>query len=90
VRLFDLAFNADQRATLAKHVARIDHCLRRGDLGGALVGLEGHWPAFLETYIDEAAIAAAMPRPPAPAGADRDLPAEPRQGMFDRLRSWWR
>jgi hypothetical protein len=89
VRIFDLAFDADQRATLAKQVARIDHRFRQGDLGGTLVGLEGHWPAYLETFIDDAAIAAVTRRTTEAPPAAPAPPPEPRQGMLDRLRGWW-
>jgi hypothetical protein len=90
VRVFDLAFDVEQRAALAKQVARIDHRFRQGDLGGALVGLEGHWPAFLETFIDDEAVVAVVRRT-RPEPAAKPSPAEePRQGMLDRLRGWWR
>lgn len=90
VRVFDLAFDADQRGRLAKQVARIDHRFRQGDVGAALVTLAGHWPAFLETFVDDDDVAAVVrQRAPAPP-ATGEPPAEPRQGMLDRVRGWWR
>jgi hypothetical protein len=87
VQVFDLAFDAPQRGRLAQQIAGLSHRFNRGDVGAALAGLEGHWPIFLETFVSDAAVAAALPQPPAPA--DPAPPAAPRQGMTDRLRSWW-
>jgi hypothetical protein len=44
---------------------------------------------FLETFVSDAAVAAVLPQPPAPSPTDPAPPAAPRQGMTDRLRSWW-
>jgi hypothetical protein len=89
VRVFDLAFDAEQRARLAKQLARIDHRFKQGDVGAAVVALADHWPAFLETFIDDAAVAA-VARQAAPPPRPAEPAAEPRQGMLDRLRGWWR
>jgi len=91
VRVFDLAFDEKQRNALASQVARIDHRFRQGDVGAALAGLETHWPLLLETLVDDTRLATLV-RHQAAAVED---PAEPppaaeRQGMFDRLRGWWR
>jgi hypothetical protein len=89
VRIFDLAFDASQRGRLAQQIAGLSHRFNQGDVGAALVGLEGHWPMFLETFVSDAAVAAVLPQPPAPSPTDPAPPAAPRQGMTDRLRSWW-
>jgi hypothetical protein len=89
VRVFDLAFDAEQRGRLAKQVARIDHRFKQGDVGAALVALEDHWPTFLETFIDDAAVAT-VARQAAPEARPAEPEAPPRQGMLDRLRGWWR
>jgi hypothetical protein len=89
VRIFDLAFDASQRGRLAQQIAGLSHRFNQGDIGAALVGLEGHWPMFLETFVSDAAVAAVLPQPPAPSPTDPAPPAAPRQGMTDRLRSWW-
>jgi hypothetical protein len=89
VRVFDLAFDAEQRGRLAQQIARISHRFNQGDLGAAVVGLEGHWPAFLEAFIDDAAVAAMAREAPPPAEVRQTAPAEERQGMLDRLRGWW-
>jgi hypothetical protein len=90
VRVFDLAFDAEQRGRLAMQLARIDHGFKRGDVGAALVALEDHWPVFLETFIDEATVAALVRQAAPPQDAPAAPAAEPRQGMVDRLRGWWR
>jgi len=89
VRVFDLAFDADERGWLARQAARIDHRSKQGDVGGALLALEGHWPVFLETFVDDEAVAAVARR------ADTTTDAAPakderRQGVVDRIRGWWR
>ena len=88
VSVYDLAFDETERNSLAKEIARIDHQFKQGDVGSALTGLEGHWPAFLESFVSDEAVAArarlraAAVEPVAP-------PAEERQGVLDRLRGWW-
>jgi len=92
VRVFDLAFDDAQRGEIARHLARIDHRFKAGDVGGAIEDLEGHWPAFLEAFVSAEAAAlvaqgAAIPEAsPAPSPS---APPPPRQGMYDRLRGWW-
>jgi hypothetical protein len=93
VRVFDLAFDEAQRGEIARQVARIDHRLKAGDVGGALLDLEGHWPAFLKAFVSDGAVAAraraeAKQQQPQAAAASPPEPEE-RQGMFDRLRGWW-
>ncbi|MFM8414590.1 MAG: hypothetical protein ACKOCX_07690 [Planctomycetota bacterium] len=90
VRVFDLAFDADQRGQLAKQVARIDHRFKQGDVGGALVALEGHWPAFLEAFVSDDDVAAVVRQAPPVTPRVAEPPAEPRQGMLERVRGWWR
>jgi hypothetical protein len=91
IRVFDLAFDEQQRNALANAVARIDHGFRKGDVGGTLAALETHWPLLLETLIDEQALVALIrQQPPEAAPAGTEPPDAPRQGMLDRLRSWWR
>jgi hypothetical protein len=89
VRVFDLAFDADQRGRLAQQIAGISHRFTKGDVGAALVGLEGHWPVFLERFVTDAAVAAVVRETPPPDSAAPSPPADSRQGMVDRLRSWW-
>jgi hypothetical protein len=87
VRVFDLAFDAAQRGRLAKRIAALSHRFSQGDVGAALAGLDGHWPEFLETFVTDEKLAAVARRAPEPASPTP--PAEPRQGMVDRLRGWW-
>jgi hypothetical protein len=87
VCVYDLAFDEAERTSLAKEIARIDHLFKQGDLGGALIGLAGHWPAFLENFVSDAAVAARARLQIAPAAAEP--PAEKRQGTLDRFRGWW-
>lgn len=91
VRVFDLAFDEAQRVQLSKMLALIDHQLNVGDLGGSVLELDGHWPRFLETHINEQAVAIAAEegdRQRAAAAAEASRQPE-RTGMLDRLRSWW-
>jgi hypothetical protein len=87
VRVFDLAFDASQRGRLAKRIAAISHRFNQGDIGAALVGLQGHWPEFLETFVSDEKLAAVAKQAPEPAQPGQ--PAAQRQGMVDRLRGWW-
>ncbi len=90
VRVFDLAFDENERNSLAKEIARIDHQFKNGDVGGALVGLEGHWPAFLAAFVSDEAVAAMVRRRAGPVAEAADQPpAEERQGALDRFRGWW-
>lgn len=87
VRVFDLAFDATQRAGIATRIAAVSHRFAQGDVGAALVGLDGHWPQFLEAFVSDEQVAAVARRTPTPAPAQPQ--PEPRQGMVDRLRGWW-
>jgi len=90
VSVYDLAFDETERNSLAKEIARIDHQFKQGDVGGALTGLQGHWPAFLESFVsDEAVAARARLRAAAAAVQPVTTPAEKRQGVLDRFRGWW-
>jgi len=89
VRVFDLAFDETQRGDIARQVARIDHRIKAGDVGGALLDLEGHWPAFLEAFVSDDAVAARARAEDEPQAATPAPQPEARQGMFDRLRGWW-
>lgn len=90
VRVYDLAFDETERTSLAQEIARIDHRFKQGDVGNAIVGLSGHWPAFLEAFVsDEAVAARARLQAPPPAATASPPPAERRQGALDRFRGWW-
>ena len=90
VTVYDLAFDQTELNSLAQEIARIDHQFKQGDVGAALIGLEGHWPAFLESFIsDEAVAARTMLRAASAAVEPAAPPAEKRQGALDRFRSWW-
>ncbi|MFM7138091.1 MAG: hypothetical protein ACKO1M_13635, partial [Planctomycetota bacterium] len=90
VRVFDLAFDASQRGRLAKRIAAISHRFNQGDVGTALVGLDGHWPKFLETFVSDERLAAVANQAPEPGPQGKPVEPEPsRQGMVDRLRGWW-
>lgn len=89
VRVFDLAFDAEERGWLARQAARIDHRFKQGDVGGALVALEEHWPTFLQTFVAEEAVAA-LARRTEPVPQPEPAKAAERQGMLDRVRGWWR
>lgn len=89
IRVFDLAFDEAQRGHIARQVARIDHRMKVGDVGGALLDLEEHWPAFLEAFVSDDAVMARARAEKAPEAAAPTREPEPRQGMFDRLRGWW-
>jgi hypothetical protein len=92
VRVFDLAFDESQRVQLTKAVSLLEHQCQAGEWAACLAGLDGYWPAFLESFVSDAAVTAmeesrqATTAPgPAPEG-----PAERQAGgMFDRMRSWW-
>jgi hypothetical protein len=90
VRVYDLAFDQTEQAGLAKEIARIDHLFRQGNVGGAIAGLAGHWPGFLEAFVSDEAVAA-WARQRGPTAAAEPAPPEPqkRQGTLDRLRGWW-
>ena len=87
VRVFDLAFDASQRGRLATRIAALSHRFSQGELGAALVGLDGHWPEFLETFVNDDTLAAVAERAPEPV--QPAPPPAPRQGMIDRLQGWW-
>jgi hypothetical protein len=90
VRVFDLAFDEQQRVDLSRRLAVVEQRLAANDLGGCLMELDGHWPQFLAEFVSNDAVAA-VEREPAPA---REPPAgagEPpaRSGsVFDRMRRW--
>jgi len=87
VRVFDLAFDAAQRGGIATRIAALSRRFGQGDVGAALIGLDGPWPEFLETFVSDEQVAAVARQAPSPAPARPQ--AEPRQGMVDRLRGWW-
>ncbi len=89
VRVYDLAFDESQRSDIAKALARIDHQFKAGDVGGAITGLEKHWPAFLEAFVSDAAVAAHQQAAEPQTAVAPAPPDEPRQGMLDRFRGWW-
>jgi hypothetical protein len=90
VSVYDLAFDETERNNLAQEIARIDHRFKQGEVGAALLGLAGHWPAFLEAFVsDEAVAARERLRSPPAAAAGGPPPPERRQGALDRFRSWW-
>jgi hypothetical protein len=89
VRVYDLAFDESQRSEIAKTLARIDHRFKAGDVGGAIIDLHGHWPAFLEAFVSDAAVAARQQATEPQTAVAPSPPEVPRQGMFDRFRGWW-
>lgn len=90
VRVFDMAFEESQRVQLSRMIDRFDQALATRDLGGCVVGLDGHWPRFLAEFVSDAAVArmAALPEPAGAAGRPAAKPAAP--GVRDRVRGWWR
>ena len=94
LRVFDLAFDESQRSQITTAVSVLDHQRSSGDLGGCVVGLDGYWPAFLESFVTDAALAAAKASrtavPVAPVAPDPAAPEERQAGgMFDRFKGWW-
>lgn len=93
VRVFDLAFDESQRVQLTRAISMLDRECREQRFATCIAGLEGYWPAFLETFVTDAAVAAAAEQARQASGTPATEPAEPeaRQagGMFDRMKSWW-
>jgi hypothetical protein len=91
LRVFDLAFDESQRSQITTAVSVLEHQRSSGDLGGCVVGLDGYWPAFLESFVTDAALAAAeASRTVAPVAPNPAAPEERQAGgMFDRLKGWW-
>ena len=91
VGVYDLAFEESQRVQLARMIDRFDQALATRDVGGCVVGLDGHWPRFLAEFISDAAVArmAAVPAPPGSGPPTPDKPAAPGT-MRDRVKGWWR
>ena len=87
VRVLDLAFEESQRVQLARLIARFEQSLATRDIGGCVVGLDGHWPRFLAEFVSDAAVAR-MATVPVPVAAPAAKPAPP-AGMLDRVRGWW-
>jgi hypothetical protein len=87
VRVLDLAFEESQRVQLSRLIARFEQSLATRDIGGCVVGLDGHWPRFLTEFVSDAAVAR-MAAVPVPAAAPPAKPAAP-AGMLDRVRGWW-
>lgn len=87
VRVLDLAFEESQRVQLARLIARFEQSLATRDIGGCVVGLDGHWPRFLAEFVSDAAVAR-MATVPVPVAAPAAKPAAP-AGMLDRMRGWW-
>lgn len=89
VRVFDLAFDDGQRTRVTTAIDTLEHQFTSGDLGGCLVGLEGYWPAFLDTFVSDAVVAAVEASSDEPAPPASRPPERQAGGMMDRLRSWW-
>jgi hypothetical protein len=87
VRVLDLAFEESQRVQFARLIARFEQSLATRDIGGCVVGLDGHWPLFLTEFVSDAAVAR-MATVPVPVAAPAAKPATP-AGMLDRVRGWW-
>lgn len=87
VRVLDLAFEESQRVQLARLIARFEQSLATRDIGGCVVGLDGHWPRFLAEFVSDAAVAR-MATVPVPVTAPAAKPVTP-AGMLDRVRGWW-
>ncbi len=92
VRVFDLAFDEQQRVQLSRRLAVIDERLRAGDIGACVVELDTYWPQFLATFVTDDAVAAAQrahlrtAAEPRPAACS---PAERSGSLLDRVRGWW-
>ena len=93
VRVFDLAFDEQQRVQLSKMLALLDSHLVARDIGACVVELESHWPRFLETFISIEALELA--NRPGPLGSDASVgpsPAAPQRagGLLEKMQTWWR
>jgi hypothetical protein len=89
VRVFDLAFDESQRVQLSRVIAGLDQRFKAGDCGGCIAVLDGYWPAFLESFVSDAAVVAAEQVQDA-VTAPRPKPEERQAGgMLDRVRGWW-
>ena len=90
VRVFDLAFDESQRVQLTRAISLLDRDWKEGLFAACIAGLEGYWPSFLESFVTDAAVAAAAEQamraamPPAAKPVERQA-----GGMFDRVKSWW-
>ena len=95
VRVFDLAFDEQQRVQLSKLLTLLDGRLAANDVGGCLIELDSYWPRFLAEFVSDEAVAAARPAGDVPTetagGPGAAQPAVPERsgGMIDRLRRWW-
>ena len=90
MRVFDLAFDESQRVQLTRAISLLDRDWKEGLFAACIAGLEGYWPSFLESFVTDAAVAAAAEQamraamPPAAKPVERQA-----GGMFDRVKSWW-
>lgn len=79
VRLFDLAFDESQRVRLSRMITAFDERLAAGDVGGCLLGLDGHWPRYLEAFV------------PDPKAAATPASTRGRGGKVGSgLKNWWK
>ena len=79
VRVFDMAFEESQRVQLSRMIDRFEQALATRDVGGCVVGLDGHWPRFLAEFVSDADVARMSAVPAAP-------PSEPPRGRDRRWR----
>jgi hypothetical protein len=92
VRVFDLAFDEQQRVQFSRRLAAIDARLRAGDLGACVVELDTYWPRFLAEFVTDDVVTAAeradvrTAAEPRPAAGS---PAERSGSLLDRVRGWW-
>lgn len=96
VRVFDLAFDESQRVQLSRVLSRAEGHRAEGDLGAAVVDLDGAWARFLDAFVTDEAAERAVQARAAAVGADaRDTPSAPaaetaQGGLLDRVRRWWK
>ena len=92
VRVFDLAFDEQQRVQLSRRLAAIDERLQADDLGACVVELDTYWPRFLATFVTDDAVIAAERRQLRTAAEPRPAaggPVERSGSILDRVRGWW-
>ena len=92
VRVFDLAFDEQQRAQLSRRLTAIDERLQADDLGACVVELDTYWPRFLATFVTDDAVAAAARAQLRTAAEPRPAPGAPAErsgSLLDRVRGWW-
>lgn len=93
VQVFSLVFADSQRAELRALIDQMEQALSSGAMASLPAALEGYWPRFLTETVTEKQAETATKRTArraarrAAAGAKT---AEKTDGLFDRVRNWWR